>query len=483
MTLGSTLASHTFFSLLSAASNGLLVVLVIVAARILGPEDFGKYATGMAFVFLLEPLTDLGMREYLTREVARNREVAKRAFAVMSSIKLALCAGTAVLIFPIAAALGYTGEIMLVSGILAVAMFFRSYKFAVRCFFRAFGRYDFETALVVGERVVTLIMALIVLWSGGGLIGFVMVFPAVRLVDFVVTLIVFRKKIGRIGLSLNWDEWRAMLVGSLPFALMLGMGVLYSRIDVLMLSAMRPFLEVGWYSTGYTLIDVSIIVPMVLSAAVFPTLSVLSLSDRNKFEVICRRTVKYLIIAAAAFMFGGLAVADEIILALFGKAYANSADVLRILLGSLGFSFVASLSTIFLFALDRQRQALFSLVITVLIVVLLNFLLIPRFGFIGAAVGTALAQLTYFVTLMVQLRHANCHVLSLRLIWRPVTAGVIMAYMTHHISDWSLFFVIPVAAVSYVGILLLLGAFDRTEFTALRKLIGPRKSPGSVGPR
>ena len=50
-------------------------------------------------------------------------------------------------------------------------------------------------------------------------------------------------------------------------------------------------------------------------------------------------------------------------------------------------------------------------------------------------------------------------------------------------NDWNSGVEILRSSIFVAGILLLLGAFDRTEFAALRKLIGPRESSGSVEPR
>ena len=203
---------------------------MVAAARFLGPEDFGKYAAGMALVTILEPLTDLGMREYFAKEVARNRGSAAQLFANMVSLRIALLVVTAGVLVAVFYALGYAGDMMLVTGILALAMVLRSFKFGVRAFFRAFGRYGYEAALLLLERTVTLVVAIAVLLSGKGLVLFVLVFPAVRLLDLLGTLVVFGSKISRVSAGADWQVCRNILRGSLPFGLMFATGVMYSRV-------------------------------------------------------------------------------------------------------------------------------------------------------------------------------------------------------------------------------------------------------------
>jgi O-antigen/teichoic acid export membrane protein len=55
----------------SGASAGLLLILFVVAGRILGEVEFGKFSFALALGTIFETLMDFGLHQVTIREVAR----------------------------------------------------------------------------------------------------------------------------------------------------------------------------------------------------------------------------------------------------------------------------------------------------------------------------------------------------------------------------------------------------------------------------
>ena len=70
-------AKNIVLSGFSEFTTVFLFVLFIFAARQLGDEQFGVFMFAMAFVGLFEIINDLGLKNLLVREVARNKQNAK----------------------------------------------------------------------------------------------------------------------------------------------------------------------------------------------------------------------------------------------------------------------------------------------------------------------------------------------------------------------------------------------------------------------
>lgn len=471
MSVAEKVARNTLFSAASFGSNIILLVIVIVAARKLGVEDYGKYAAVLAFVTLFEPLSDFGMRKYFAKEIARDKSKAQSAFANMVGIRIMLGMVALGTIFVIANVVGYSSEMIILVNILAVAMLLRSFKFGIRAFLQAFDKYSYEAILLIFERLITVLVALIVLFLDLGLVIFVLVFPLVRILDIFITLKVFKMQVVVPGISFDMQAWKEILKCCLPYALILGLGVLYSRIDIVMLSVMRPIQEAGLYSAAYTFIDILDMVPGILAASIFPTLSVLAMSDRISFVNLCQRTVRYLILAALPLMISGFLIGPELILLVFGSDYHAAAPVLRILLLSLVFSYLSSVGAIYLYSVDLQKQALLGMAIAVTINVILNYLLIPIYGYIGAAIGTAVAQVTACIFMYGSLWRAHYRFELYRYIVKPFIVGFVAAVIANIFYNDSILLAFVLSIAAYLFLIITFKVIDDVDIRTAKKLL------------
>ena len=77
----------------SGASAGLLLILFVVAGRVLGEVEFGKFSFALALGTIFETLMDFGLHQVTIREVARDKSRAAIVFQHTLGIKLLWTAG------------------------------------------------------------------------------------------------------------------------------------------------------------------------------------------------------------------------------------------------------------------------------------------------------------------------------------------------------------------------------------------------------
>jgi len=467
----SSLSRDTFFSAISFGSNGLLLLLVVFAARYLGVEDFGKYCGALALVTLFDVLSDLGMRTFLAKEVARNQELANSYFSSLVPIKIVLGLLTVLVVVSTTLLMNYSRELMLVVYILAVAMILRSFKFTIRAFFQAFRKFEYEAASLVFERILTLAVGLFVLWSGYGLVAFALVFPLVRSIDLVVTMIVFKREITQPKIRIDLGKWREMIIGALPFGLALGLGSLYLRLDTVMLAKMRPAFEVGWYGAGYSFIDACYMIPAVLSASLLPTLSILHVRSKDEFQAVCGRVLKYLVIIALGVGTVGVLSGDRLIALVYGEQYAESGVILKILCSALLFSYLASLGGTMLYSMDREVHVLRNMLFSVAMNFILNLILIDKYGYIGAAFATAITQLGYCCLNFFTLYQTGYGRFRFRgVFWRAALASAVFGAIISGLTDFPFVLTLVGGGMSYIASLIVLRTFDDTDWKAFGRL-------------
>ncbi len=374
------------------------LLLVVGLARTLSPDDFGRYAFVLAYLTLFQVLADLGLEPILLRRLSQEAEQRDRWMSNALGLRILLAvvsAGLAVLSAPIAApgrpdlrwpvAIG-------AAGLLFVA------QPGFRALLRAEGRLDDVLRVALATNVALLGLVAVALGSGGGLDGVLLAVSTAYLGGFVLAGFVVRSSF-HFRLAFEPAVWRSLLAESWPvganvFAVMLGL-----RMAPILLLSYRGPVEVGFLTSAMRIAEGFNLVAEGLMLAVFPVLARLAVDREDAFVELARACAKSL----AALLLPGVLIASQlapdILGLLFGEEFRAAGPALAILGW---FALLAALGTLYanqLVAVGRQR-ILFALnAVSALAQIALQFVLVPRFGLMGAATGAVLASLVNHVVL------------------------------------------------------------------------------------
>jgi O-antigen/teichoic acid export membrane protein len=168
--------------------------------------------------------------------------------------------------------------------------------------------------------------------------------------------------------------------------------MVYMRIDQVMIKEMLDSVALGNYAAAIQFSEVWYFVPMAVSTSLFP--AIISGREMNK-ELYYERLQKlyeFMVWIAVAIAILTTLLADPLIRALLGSQFAPAASVLKIHIWAGVFVFLGVSSGKW-FLTENLTQLLFYRTLAGAILnVLLNFVLIPRYGIIGAAYATCAAQ-------------------------------------------------------------------------------------------
>jgi O-antigen/teichoic acid export membrane protein len=132
-------------------------------------------------------------------------------------------------------------------------------------------------------------------------------------------------------------------------------------------------------------------------------------------------------------------------------------------------------------ALGRQRLYMGCAVVALLTNIGLDLLLIPSYSYIGAAVGTLVAEAVLYLSGLMMLQRLGSTLVGMRVIGRPVLAGLALGLCCWWASDMGLAGLgagIVSGLAAYAGVLLLLQTFTQRERALL--LAAMRIRLGSV---
>jgi O-antigen/teichoic acid export membrane protein len=169
-------------------------------------------------------------------------------------------------------------------------------------------------------------------------------------------------------------------------------GIIYFRIDVVMISVVQGTTAVGFYSVAYTLSEASCVVPSMLIAALFPVLSRLHRTSKMSFRDTCAQSMRYLLYLALPMAFFVTLWAKPIVSILFGSRFDPSVAALQILIWAAALMYVTMVMGIAFVSANLQKVSMNVLFIMVAVNIGLNLLLIPKYSYYGASFATVATE-------------------------------------------------------------------------------------------
>ena len=388
------LAGNAARASVAAASTLLLLILLIVAARVLGPAEFGKFSYALALAMILEAAVDFGLKEITTRDVARDRRAAPALVANAFGLKLALAGAAALVLLLVVPLLREEPDVWLACWLFGMASILRSYLLTIRHTFQGLELFGRDSAAVVIDRLLILLLGAGALYGGYGLIGLAVSFVIARVASLALACALVIEQIGRIRPMFDVAVWRRLQVQALPFGAFAVVVSLYSYVDQVMLGVLRCDAETGLYNAAYRIYEGIGNVPQVLQTVLIPRLASHYVTDRDAHRRLSRAGLA--IGVGLAVVAGACTVvfAERIVAVIYGydTGYTGAVPVLQLL--ALGFVFVFPIFVLHAVALsaDAGRWLFRTAVLGCLVNVGMNLVLIPRYGPSGAASATVVGE-------------------------------------------------------------------------------------------
>ena len=400
------LINDTIFSSVTAGSAVFLLALLIVAGRMLGDEDYGKFSFALALATIFETFTDFGLKEITTRSVARDRGVAHRLIANTLGLKLALATLTMLALVIVVRVLHGDPVVRMACYLLGGSAVLRSYLFTVRHLMTGLERFDLESVAVVTDRLLLLGLGTGALLLGHGVSGLAFAFLVARLVSVSVAYLLAVSQIGRLPLRFDFAFWRELQLRALPFGAFITVFYLYSYIDMVILNLLRGNVETGLYGAAYRLYEGLSGLPVMMQLVLIPKLARYFITDRARHARVARTALMLGVLLAVPVAGGGLLLARPAITLLFGQGFVDATGVFRIL--SLGLVFVFPLFVLHAEAISTNAELLLLRMATIGCAsnIVLNLILIPPYGMHGAAAATVASEFVSVGVLFIGLRRS-----------------------------------------------------------------------------
>ena len=457
----------------------------VLVVRHLGADSFGQYSAVLAFGAVFVFLGDMGLSPYTVRQVARLREAREggrsrgELYGNVLALRLVLSVAAAMLVIGAAVVTGRPQVMVGAIALGALGLIMYAVQGSSEAVLVGFERVDLSVGTRVLNQLVFVVAGGAALWLGLGYYGLVIAsLLGIALMTYSCWLGV--RKLGVHPWRPDWRNWPPLLKSALPFGVIaFTLGLSY-KFDIVLLNIYRGDAETGYYSSAYNLIFSAVVLSNVLNVALYPSLARQAVVQPWSLPRIYERALRYLMMVALPIAAGGFVLADQLVLFLFTSDYLPAVPALQIVIWAVPLMYASEFLGYIVVVRGEERRVASAIVVSTGFNVVLNLLLVPRFGYLAAAAMTVVTEAVLVCQYVWLLRHLLARLDLGRSLLRPLVATSLMAVLAITLRGLPLLFNVTLAAVSYLAALVLLRAAGRDEWRFLRGLGRSASEPADV---
>jgi O-antigen/teichoic acid export membrane protein len=490
---------------LSLTNKAIDFAFAMLYVRLLGPEGTGQYYFVVAIYGFFEIVSRYGLGTLLTRDVAADKNQSSRYLTNVVAVRTLVWAACMPLMALVvvgyrllaAAAPGVEtigAQEVQALALLGAAMLFANYADALSSLFYAFEKMEYPAGLSSAVALLKVALGALALLLGWGFVGLAGVALVVNVLQVGWLYALLRSTLFRPQWKYDWPLQVQMLRLSGPLMINHLLATIFWRIDVWILRPLAGAAAVGLYSIGLKYLDGLNIIPSVSTMAVFPLMSRLARSESGgllRAYLLSLRLLTMISLPVAmavtflarplVYIVGGAEYLDVPgTFDIFGRqiAYVGGADLaFQVIIWSIPIGFANSVTQYVLIAVNQQHYLTRAFVLGVVFNIAGNLLLIPRLGYVGAALATILSEFSLLFPFYYSVRRHVGVVPWVRIYGPPLLAVGLMGLAAYGLvaAGVNVWLAVGVGSAVYVGGLALTGALRGEDMAVvLRALpIGP----------
>lgn len=370
--------------------SGLLVGIWV--ARYLGPEQFGLFSYALAFVSIFSGLAKLGLDGIVVRDLVNHPHQRDVYLGTAFWLKFV---GAFIMLGFVALATLFTSNdhtTNLYVFIIASGIIFQSFE-VVDFYFQSQVLSKFVSICKITQLAVSSVLKVYFVLTGADLIWFVVVTLADQALLALTLFIAYRyQRFGSFYQHFDFILAKKLIKDSWPLIFSSLAVAVYMRIDQIMIKEMLGDKEVGIYSAAVRLSEIWYFIPVIITSSLFPAIVSAKKISEELYYTRLQRLYTLMVWIAIAIALPITFLGGWLVTLLYGEAYRAAGQVLMIHVWAGVFVFLGVASGSWFTNENLQQYLFYRTVLGALINVVLNLALIPRFGVVGAAIATVIAQ-------------------------------------------------------------------------------------------
>jgi O-antigen/teichoic acid export membrane protein len=426
-----------------AAVAGLLMIMVLT--RHLGPTEFGYYRTVLTYCAFAAVLADCGLYMINLREMSRPG--ADPARVAGNTLALRFVSTGSMLIAAAAFAWVTPYDSTVKWGVIIGAAIYtclQASDFLISVFQSVLKQGRNAVAEVIGA-----VATLVAVWLLATLThaGAIPMLGATLLGAALAVGISWRLAHRLVPFRLSFDLplWRHFLVAGLPIAGAQILGMAMLRGDALLLSLYQPAADVGLYGVPSKLFEIATSIPYQFAGLMMPALTAGAKNGRQEFGTALRNAVDVGALYGVGAILALAFFAPQILTLMAGAEFAAGAPALVFISVAIALAGMTHILRFALVACEKPRVVLVGDSVACACAFAAYFALIPRFSFVGAAIGTVVAEVAALVCMLVGLSRAGRPLPSILNPLKALVSGAVAGAVMIFLQRFQLFWLVNLA--------------------------------------
>lgn len=369
----------------------LSLLVTMLTARYLGPGNYGILNYAISITSFVSPIALLGINSVMVQEIISHKDEEGKIVGtslLMSVISSLLCI-IGVLLFVSIANRGER-DTFIVCGLYSIMLIFQSLEMI---------QYWYQAKLLSKYTSLTMMFAyfvvsgykILLLIKGASIYSFALSYALDYFITSSVLIFLYQKK-GTQKLRFSKKIGKRIISKSKYYIISTLMVTLFAQQDKVMLKIMIGNEATGIYSAAVTCATMSGFIFVAIIDSVRPLIYENKLINQKKYETSIINLYSIIIYLSILQGIVCTVFAKQIITIIYGNDYAQSIQVLQIIIWYSAFSYIGGIRDVWLLAENKQRYLLIINSCGALGNLVLNYILITVLGINGAAWASLLTQ-------------------------------------------------------------------------------------------
>ena len=460
------------FSFLFAArvvDAGSQLLMISLISRYLGTARYGDYGYIISFAFLSIVFTYMGLERIAIREISKDKSKSDQYLGACITVRWAyatlgwMCM-TGIIVF-----LHLPSDIIWGIYIANLALNLMGESYIYFALFKAHEKMGYETLASGIYQFLNVGSILFITYFNTGFITLFIGLLIANLVRNILCLIIAWKRFSLPSFKINFHLLKFFVKESYPLGFFILLGQVFVYVDLFILKIFKNTHEVSMFYGPHNFFLLLNFIPASLMASIFPVLSRSASTDKKSLTYGFEKSFRILVLAALFLTALFVIFAEQIVAIFFGKEFQNALLPFQIIAISLIFTVPFHAIEFTLVSINKQNFLFLCPLIGLLIRTILNLVMIPKFGYVGASIAATCGYFFLFLTGFFFINRFVVFQPIHKLLLRPVIASMLMALCLYPLNKINIFIMFPVGLIVYSGSLILTKSFpdDESQFLKL----------------
>lgn len=457
-------------SMVIANLTGLITIIFL--ARALKPELFGLYSLSLSTVAIISILSDLGIKSAATRYIADAMKSGDyklaggyTRFLLNLKILLTMVVALILLISSENLASAFNKPISIPLRLLSIYLVFTSISSLLIGMANAMNDFKVDFLNYSISGISKLFLTIFLVSLGYSLFGAILAVVLSGVITFFVLFYYILKKYRFLLSNKVKVEYKRILRFITYTALLSIPTIIFVNVDVMMIGYFLKAEDIAYYRAGFSIVT-AIISLISVPAVLLPVFVKLEGEDLSRAFL---RAFKYSSVLCIPSAFGLMLISENLLVFAYGEEYLPgllAMQILCILLISPVFAIYGSIFS----GKERPELYFYPLIFSMVLNVVLNYLMIPLIGIVGAGVATIISHMaSWAVFVYIGIKEFGIYPRAGDVV-KPLICSILMLSVARNFN--SMLLIIPISILIYFVAIFAIRGVTRDDIEFIRKIGG-----------